>query len=149
MARLTAFLDFLADELVNQQIKVRFMAQFDAIYARDWPVERLLLLESQINPDGFQVFTDLVRDGIADGSFRRDLNPDLTMHAVINAVIGAQRRLASLGDKAEKEYGKPIDLLFREAVQVLLAGLRAPLTAKRRAAGKKKTGKQAIRKRSS
>ena len=105
---------------------MRFMAQFDAMYARDWPAERLITLESQINPEGFQVFTDLIREGIADGSLRRDLDPDLTMHAVINAVIGAQRRLASLGNKVEKEYGKPIDRLFRETIRVMLLGLRCP-----------------------
>lgn len=128
MARLTALLEFMADELVNDQIKVRFMAQFDVMYARDWPAKRLITLESQIFPKGFQVFTDLIRDGIADGSLRRDLDPDLTMHAVINAVIGAQRRLASLGDKIKEEYGKPIELMFRETIRVLLLGLRAPET---------------------
>ena len=149
LARLTALLDFMADELMHNRIGVRFMAQFDAIYARDWPAERLITLESQINPDGFQVFTDLIRDGIADGSFRRNLDPDLTMHAVINAVIGAQRRLASLGDKIEKEYGKPIDLLFRETLRVLLLGLRAPEPPTRaRAKRTKKGGAGRTRKRS-
>jgi hypothetical protein len=68
----------------------------------------------------------LIRDGIADGSLRADLEPDLTMHAVINAVIGAQRRLASLGDRVELEYGQPTDKLFRETIRILLLGLRAP-----------------------
>ena len=131
LARLTALFDFIVDELVNNQAKVRFMAQFDAIYARDWPAERLITLESQINPAGFQVFSDLIRDGIADGSLRSDLDPDLTMHAVMNAVIGAQRRLASLGNKIEQEYGKPIDRLFRETIRILLLGLRAPETPAR------------------
>ncbi len=150
MARLTALLDCMADELVNHGIRVRFMAQFDAMYARDWPAERLITLESQINPDGFQVFSDLIRDGIADGSFRKDLDPDLTMHAVVNAVIGAQRRLASLGDKVEKEYGKPIDQLFRESLRVLLLGLRAPEPpARPRSQRAKKGGARRTRKRSS
>jgi AcrR family transcriptional regulator len=150
MARLAALLNFMADELVNHQIKVRFMAQFDAIYARDWPAERLITLESQINPEGFQAFTDLIRDGMADGSLRRDLDPDLTMHAVINAVIGAQRRLASLGDKVEKEYGKPIDLMFRETIRVLLLGLRAPeIPARPRPRRAQKDGAGRTRKRSS
>src|SRR3954454_14912545 len=48
LARLTALLEFMADELAHNQVKVRFMAQFDAMYARDWPAERLLTLESQI-----------------------------------------------------------------------------------------------------
>ena len=60
-------------------------------------VERLLMLESQISPQPFRWFTELVREGIADGSLRSDLDPDLTLHAVINAVIGTQRRLASFG----------------------------------------------------
>jgi hypothetical protein len=125
------------------------MAQFDAMYARDWPAERLLTLESQINPQGFQFFTDLIREGIADGSLRPDLDPDLTMHAVINAVIGAQRRLASLGNKVELEYGQPIDRLFRETIRILLLGLRAPETpAVRRPAKPSKAARSTTRKRS-
>lgn len=126
--RLAALFDFMADELVHNSVKVRFMAEFDALYARDWPANRLITLESQINPHGFQVFTDLIREGIADGSLRPDLAPDLTLHAIINAAIGTQRRLASLGAKIEQEYGKPIDLLFRETIRVILLGLRAPQT---------------------
>src|SRR4051794_28840563 len=56
LARLTALLDFMADELSRNPVKVRFMAQFDAMYARHWPGERLLALESQINPRGFRYF---------------------------------------------------------------------------------------------
>jgi len=126
LARITALLDMMASDLSQNPEKVRFMAQFDAIYARDWPVERLLSLESQIHPEPFQFFGELIRDGIADGSLRPDLDPDLTMHAVINAVIGAQRRLASLGSKVETEYGKPIGELLRESIRVLLLGLRGP-----------------------
>jgi AcrR family transcriptional regulator len=128
LARLTALLNFMADELVNNPVKVRFMAQFDAMYARDWPAERLISLESQINPDGFEVFNELIREGIADGSLRSDLDAGLTMHAVMNAIIGSQRRLASLGSKVEQEYGKPIDRLFRETIRIILLGLRAPET---------------------
>lgn len=128
LARLTALLEWMADELSNRRVNVRFMAQFDAIYAHDWPAERLITLESQIGPDAFQFFSGLIREGIADGSLRPDLDPALTMQAVINAVIGAQRRLASLGNKVEVEYGQPIDRLFRETIRVILLGLRAPET---------------------
>lgn len=129
LAKLSALLEFMADQLSTDAVTVRFLAQFDAMYARDWPAERLLTLESQINPQGFQYFAELIREGIADGSLRPDLEPDLTLHAVLNAVIGAQRRLASLGNKVEQEYGQPIDRLFRETTRILLLGLRAPETA--------------------
>jgi AcrR family transcriptional regulator len=125
LSKITMLLDFMADELSNNPAKVRFMAQFDAMYARHWPAERMVSLEAQINPKGFQYFSKLIREGIADGSLRHDLDPDLTMHSVINAVIGAQRRLASLGNKVELEYGQPIDRLFRETIRVIVLGLRA------------------------
>jgi AcrR family transcriptional regulator len=122
--KITALLNLFADDLVNHQAKVRFMAQFDAMYARDWPADRLLALEAQISPEGFQQLGWLIREGIADGSLRADLQPELTLHAVINAVVGAQRRLASLGSRVELEYGQPIDSLFREITRVILLGLR-------------------------
>ena len=75
---------------------------------------------------GSEIFRQLVREGIADGSLRPDLDPDVTMQAVINTAIGTQRRLASLGNKVELEYGQSIDRLFRETIRVLVLGLREP-----------------------
>jgi len=126
LAKISALFDFMAEELEKNRARIRFMAQFDAMYARDWPAERLLTLEGEFNERGFEAFRALVRDGISDGSLRDDLDPDLTLHAVFNAVIGAQRRLASLGEKVEVEYGQPIDQLFREMIRIILSGLRAP-----------------------
>lgn len=145
-ARISMLFGFFADELVNEPLKVRFVAQFDAMYARDWPAERLIAMESQIFPESFEWFGGLIREGIADGSLRSDLNPDLTMHAVINAVVGTQRRLASLGKKVELEYGHPVDRMFRETLRVLLLGMRAPEKPKRTPPRKKGTGKGRNRK---
>ena len=126
LAKITALLEAFGNELVNHPQRVRFMAQFDAMYARDWSAERLLALEDRLFPGRFEPLSNLIRDGIADGSLRPDLNPDLSMHSVLNAVVGAQRRLASLGNRVEQEYGQPIEVLFRETVRILLLGLRAP-----------------------
>jgi AcrR family transcriptional regulator len=123
--QISALLQYMADELANNQARIRFMAQFDAMYARDWPVERLLTLEGQFHHRGFKAFRTLIRQGIAEGSLRPDLDPSLTLHAVINALIGAQRRLASLGKKVELEYGHSIDKLFRETIRIVVFGLRA------------------------
>jgi AcrR family transcriptional regulator len=125
LAKISALLQYMADELANNQARIRFLAQFDAMYARDWPVERLLTLEGQIHDQGFKAFRQLIREGIADGSLRSDLHPDLTLHAVMNAVIAAQRRLASLGTKVELEYGQPIDRLFGETIRIIVLGLSA------------------------
>jgi AcrR family transcriptional regulator len=124
LQKITALLELMAGDLTRQAAQVRFLAQFDAMYARDWPAERLLLLEAQIGIDGFQFLGALIREGVSDGSLRADLDPELTLHAVMNAVAGAQRRLASLGSRVELEYGQPIDKLFRETIRVILLGLR-------------------------
>jgi AcrR family transcriptional regulator len=147
LGRITALLEMMADDLTHKPEKVRFLAQFDAMYARDWPVERLLSLESQIHPEPFQFFSELIREGIADGSLRADLDPELTMHAVMNAVVGAQRRLASLGSKVETEYGKPVDELLRESIRVLLLGLRGTGVSAGRKEAERKIGKTGIGKR--
>jgi AcrR family transcriptional regulator len=126
LARITALLEAFGDELVNHPQRVRLMAQFDAMYARDWSAERLLALEDRLFPGRFKPLSNLIREGIADGSLRSDLDPDLTLHSVLNAVVGAQRRLGSLGNRVEQEYGQPIEALFRETVRILLLGLRAP-----------------------
>jgi AcrR family transcriptional regulator len=146
LARISSLFRFFAEELANSPSTVRFMAQFDAMYARDWPAERLLALESQIHPEPFGWFAELVREGIADGSLRSDLNPDLTMHAVINAVIGTQRRLASLGNKVELEYKLPIDTMFQETLRILLLGMRASEKPTHRRSRKQTAGKGRTRK---
>ena len=123
LAKISALLQYMADELAKNQDRIRFLAQFDAMYARDWPVERLLTLEGQIDDQGFKAFRKLIREGIADGSLRKNLHPGLTLHAVMNAVVAAQRRLASLGTKVELEYGQPIDRLFGETIRIIVLGL--------------------------
>jgi hypothetical protein len=95
------------------------------MYSRDWPVERLLTLEAESSKMGSGFFRELIREGIGDGSLRSDLDPDLTMQAIVNAAVGTQRRLASLGNKVELEYGQSIDRLFRETIRVIVLGLRA------------------------
>ena len=125
LVKITALFEALVEELVEHPESVRFLAQFDAMYARDWSVDRLLALEERIVPGRFAMMPALIREGIADGSLRADLDPDLTMHSILNAVIGAQRRLASLGNRVEEEYGQPIERLLRETLRILLLGLRA------------------------
>lgn len=125
LAKIAALLQYMTGQLSANTAQIRFMAQFDAMYARDWPVERLLMLEGQLSEQGFRIFGALVRQGIADGSLRPDLDPDLTLHAVLNGVLGGQRRLASLGAKVEAEYGQPIQRMFEEMVRITLFGLSA------------------------
>ena len=126
LAKITCLLDMFREELAERPEQVRFWAQFDALYARNWTAERLLSLERALHPSGLASLSTLVEQGIADNSLRADLYPDLTLQAVLNAVIGTQRRLASLGKRLEQEYGRTVQELFDETVRLLLLGLQQP-----------------------
>lgn len=128
LAKITAIFDALGDELVSHPERVRFHAQFDAMYARDWTAEMLLAIEERAMPHWSESFADPIREGIKDGSLCSDLDPDLTMGSIINAALATQRRFAALGTRVEKEYGKSSLLLFREASRLILLGLRNPAT---------------------
>jgi hypothetical protein len=123
LAQIEALFEAFEAELADHPERIRFQAQFDAMYAHEWSADLLLALEARVAPDFPRSLSDLVRMGIADGSFRSDLNPDLTMHSVVNAVIAAQRRFASLGNRIEVEYGQPVRELFHEALRIITLGL--------------------------
>lgn len=124
-ARIVALLEAFREELLHRPQHVRFMAQFDAMYGHHWTADRLLQAEAELSPEGFGPLKTMIEQGIADGSLRANLDPDITLHSVLNTVIGTQRRLAALGSRVEQEYGHSIQRLFDEALRVLLMGLRA------------------------
>jgi AcrR family transcriptional regulator len=123
LAKVRAVLELMAEDLEERPQDVRFMAQFDVLYARDFSAESVRKMTRDLGMDGFADFSRWVNEGIADGSLRPDLNPDLSLIALFNAAIGTQRRLGSLGPKAEQEYGKSASELFRESMRLLVDGL--------------------------
>jgi AcrR family transcriptional regulator len=125
LIRITALLQVIGAQLSTAISDVRFMAEFDALYARNWSAEQLIELEEELFPMGMQRLRPLVQEGINDGSLRPDLDTDTALHAVINTIVASQRRLASLGDRIEKEFGRPIEALMNESIRIILQGLQA------------------------
>jgi AcrR family transcriptional regulator len=125
LIRITALLEVIGAQLSTAISDVRFMAEFDALYARNWSAEQLIELEEELFPMGMKQLRILVREGIDDGSLRADLDADTALHAVITTIIASQRRLAALGDRIEKEFGRPIEALMNESIRIILQGLRA------------------------
>jgi AcrR family transcriptional regulator len=124
--KIAALLAGMGDQLVNDPDAVRFMSQFDYLYARDWSADRMLALEALLFPGPLrELLAGLVREGIADGSLRLDLDPEVTLHALMNAAVATQRRLASMPAHIEAEYGQPADRLFRETCRILLEGIKS------------------------
>ena len=123
--KITAFLEYMAEELSDQRARVRFMAQFDAMYSHDWPVERLLKVEAENKQDGARRLPRLdpgrhcrrfASLGFGSGSDYAGRHQRRHRHA---ATVGVA------GNKVELEYGQSVDKLFRETIRVILLGLRA------------------------
>jgi AcrR family transcriptional regulator len=125
LIRITALLEVIGAQLSTAISDVRFMAEFDALYTRNWSAEQLIELEEELFPMGMKQLRILVREGIDDGSLRADLDADTALHAVITTIIASQRRLAALGDRIEKEFGRPIEALMHESIRIILQGLQA------------------------
>lgn len=140
--KVEALLDLMGEDLELRPEKVRFMAQFDVLYARNLSTESLLQLEQQLGIGPVSELLHWMKAGVEDGLMNPDLKSDTALLAVLNAAIGTQRRLACLGSKVEQEYGQPAVILFREAMQILLLGLR------QHAASTSRSQRKAVRTRS-
>lgn len=125
--KLAIYLTHLGNKLVDDPDEVRFYAQFDSLYARDSSADRMLALQAQSIPVSLRTFlSSLVQEGIADGSLRPDLNPEVTLPAFFNAAEAARRRLASMPGHIKAVYGQTPDRLFHETARILLQGIKAP-----------------------
>gem|GEM_PF-637751 len=104
--------------------RARFMAQFDQIYAGKWDADRMVNLLRDVLVERNRFLTRAVEDGRNDGSLRSNLNPELVSVAIINLFIGLERRLASMPEHVEAEYGQSAKDIYREACQLVLEGIR-------------------------
>jgi AcrR family transcriptional regulator len=100
-----------------------FAAQFDALYARDGSPERMNALKHTLIGDD-DPLTAALRAGVADGSLRADVDPELTGLTLMTMLVGLSRRLAVAAPTFEAEFGRSIATIYREACRVIMAGLR-------------------------
>jgi AcrR family transcriptional regulator len=123
--RVAAFLSHCQAILARNPEHLRFLAQFDVMYAGTQEVERLLEITRRIFGGAPAPVIRIIRHGIEDGSLRPNLNPTLTASAVINMAVAMMVRLEAHRTSIKIEYGHTPEQIFEEACQLLLAGIRA------------------------
>jgi hypothetical protein len=96
------------------------------MYANSQEVDRLLEITQRIFGGVPGPVTEVVRQGIADGSLRSDLNPTLTAAAIINMAVAMTVRLEAHRTSVTIEYGHTPEQIFAETCHLLLQGIRAP-----------------------
>jgi AcrR family transcriptional regulator len=99
----------------------RFISEFNTLYAREGDPARV----RQIFARRGDPLVQMIRQGIADGSIRPDVDAELFSAAMLNLVSGMNSRFALLGKQVSEEYGYPVMELYREISRNFLRGLQA------------------------
>ena len=124
--RLEKFLTSFCDYLFRFPQETRFIAGFNYMYAKEWPSRQVLQTLNQILSEDRECVVACVRQGIADGSLRSDLDPDLTVALIYNLNSSLLGRLGQMGRKVQEEYGIAPEEIFREIYRVFINGIKAP-----------------------
>ncbi|MCS6825835.1 MAG: TetR/AcrR family transcriptional regulator, partial [Caldilinea sp.] len=104
---------------------LRFIVEFDALYARQAGAERVRRILEGIKIGSKEWVAQTIRQGIADGSIRPDVEPELTAAALMNLLSGMNGRFALLGDLVAEEYGAPTLTIYREICRTFLRGIQS------------------------
>lgn len=122
--RLESFMLRLMNLVETNREHLRFIVELDALYSRETSADRLRQISGREHPNGEDWVTTTVRQGIADGSIRADVDPTLISAALVNLLVGMNARFALLGDLIRQEYNHNALDIYREICHVFLRGLR-------------------------
>ena len=123
--KLERFLTSFCDYLFRFPQEICFIAGFNYMYAREWPSRQVLKTLNQILSHDRKLVVECVRQGIADGSLRSDLDPDLTVASIYNLNSSLLGRLGQMGHKVQEEYDIAPGKIFREIYRVFIIGMKA------------------------
>jgi len=104
---------------------LRFIVEFNILYAREGNPARVRHIVEQAWPGGHDPLAQIIQQGITDGSLRPDLDPDLLSAAIWNLLNGMNSRFALLGDLIREEYGQPVMEMYREICRAFLRGIQS------------------------
>lgn len=122
--KLERFLLNNVDHAIGDPRESSFVAQFNYLYAKEGSPRRMIEAFQQAPGDSGRFMSDIIRQGIADGSLRPDLNPEMAASAVFNFVASLNLRLGLLGSMVEAEYGQSTERIFHVIVHIFLDGIR-------------------------
>ena len=123
--QLEQFMAWVVSQSEANREHLRFLVEFNALYAREASADRMRQLTWRAGEGGMNWVTSMVRQGIADGSIRADVDPDLVSAALLNLLAGMSSRFALLGELVAQEYDQPVPAIYQEICRIFLGGLQA------------------------
>lgn len=115
----------MIDLLEQHPEHLRFIVEFNTLYAREGNPARVRQIVEQAEPGGYDLFAQMLQQGMTDGSLRPDLDPGLLSAAILNLLNGMNSRFALLGDLIREEYGQPVMDIYREICRAFLRGIQS------------------------
>lgn len=123
--QLEKFITVFFGYLLQNPREAGFVAEVNYLYGKKWSAEMF----SNTMLENLQGDRDLVlesiRKGIADGSLRADLEPELMLAAFFNFASGMISRFGEMGEKVQGEFGQSSQVIFSQINRVFLDGLKA------------------------
>ena len=125
--RLERFLTSFFGYLVRNPREASFVAELNYLYAKNWTPDHFVehMLEHLREDRDFVLRS--IRQGMADGSVRQDVEPELMLAAFFNFLSAAISRLGEMGDKVELEFGASAEAIFSQICRIFLDGLKPQL----------------------
>jgi AcrR family transcriptional regulator len=123
--RLEIFISTFFDQLFQKPRETRFVAEFNYLYARKWPTKMVMKILSENLGEDRQFVLDCIRQGVEDGSLRKDIDPTLVLASIFNFNSGMLSRIGEMGTKVEGEYGLNVETIFQQICRIYLEGLKA------------------------
>ena len=128
LQRIECFMLRMVSQLQENPNHVRFIVEFNALYAREVTSDRMR--QTTGRGEGDDDVIRLIEEGIADGSVRPDLDPALVSAAIWNMLSGMNARFGLLGDLIQQEYGQPVLTIYHEICRVFLRGIQSNTISK-------------------
>ena len=126
LQRIEGFMLGMVSKLQNNPDHMRFIVEFNALYAREVSSDRMRQLTGRSK--GEDDIARLIEEGIADGSIRPDLDPALVSSAIWNMLSAMNARFGLLGALIQQEYDQPVEAIYHEICRVFLRGIQSNIS---------------------
>lgn len=134
LQKVERFFALYGELLESSPEHLRFIAQFNYLYAREGNAERLREMVEEIWPGAYSLQARLIREGMADGSIRPDLDAELAAVAIKNLINGIVSRLALLEENIRGEFHHEALEIYHEISRTYIRGLKPESAGKEREA---------------
>jgi len=115
----------LASQWMEHPEDSRFIVEHNTLYARESNVDRIGQVNEQASLATNDLFTKLIRQGIADGSIRVDVESYRLTVAILNMVNCVNSRFALLSENITQEYNLPAPEIHQDICRIFLRGIQA------------------------